>query len=132
MAFLRFATAGRHPESGVADGVFRQAYRFRESTLVSQADRDRLSDLLGWFEAHLITPKRFNASKSKGYYRRRTKGISWLRDGAQEHVAKMYELKVLLESNGCPVTVIREDRIGYVVYEDEFQAVAEPFADTKT
>ncbi len=44
----------------------------------------------------------------------------------------MHELKAILESNGCPVTVIREDRIGYVVHEDEFQAVAEPFADTKT
>jgi hypothetical protein len=64
MPFLRFATAGRHPESGVADGVFRQAYRFRESSLVSQADRAKLSELLSWFESNLVTPKRFNTSKS--------------------------------------------------------------------
>ena len=44
----------------------------------------------------------------------------------------MYELKRILEANGHPVTVIREDRIGFVVFEDNQQVVAEPFADSET
>ena len=28
--------------------------------------------------------------------------------------------------------MIVEDRLGYVVYEDAFQTVAEPFAETRT
>ena len=38
----------------------------------------------------------------------------------------------LVEANGHVVEIIREERIGYVVYEDEAQVVAEPFANTRT
>jgi hypothetical protein len=44
----------------------------------------------------------------------------------------MHDLKLIAEANGYVVSLITEDRIGYVVYEDENQVVAEPFADTKT
>jgi len=41
-------------------------------------------------------------------------------------------MKVILEKYGHPVTMLTETRVGYVVYEDEFQVVAEPFSDTQT
>jgi hypothetical protein len=44
----------------------------------------------------------------------------------------MHQLKRVLESNGHHVTMVRENRIGYVVYEDHLQVVAEPFSETKT
>ncbi|HEX7075605.1 MAG TPA: hypothetical protein VF226_16320 [Hyphomicrobiaceae bacterium] len=87
---------------------------------------------LEWFEVHLTTPKRFNRSTSKGYYRRNTKGIAWFRDTAKEHISGMYKIKRIAEANGHSVDVIREERVGYVVYEDEFQVIAEPYADTRT
>ena len=99
---------------------------------VSEEHRQQLTDLLSWFAQHLPTPERFNRSSSKGYYRRTAHGISWFRDTAEQHISRMYELKRIAEANGCSVSVVRQDRIGYVVYEDEFQAVAEPFADTQT
>lgn len=132
MAFLRFVVSTRHPDSGVEDGVFAAAYRLRDSPDVSAADRDSLTNSLAWFEAHLETPDRFNRSTSRGYYRRNTRGIAWFRDDAQECIARMHELKRVLEANGHPVTVIHEDRPGYIVYEDDVQVVAEPFSDTRT
>lgn len=44
----------------------------------------------------------------------------------------MHVLKRVLESHGLAVTVVQETHVGYVVYEDEAQVVAEPFADTRT
>ena len=85
-----------------------------------------------WFEKHPPTPKRFNRSKSKGYYRRNTRGIAWFRDNAKEYLGRMHEIKMILEANGHQVTMIREERVGYIVYEDEFQVVAEPFSETQT
>ena len=87
---------------------------------------------MAWFEKTLKTPDRFNRTRSKGYYRRRTKGIAWFRDTASECVSRMHVLKRILESHGHVVTVVHETHVGYVVYEDEFQVVAEPFADTRT
>ena len=44
----------------------------------------------------------------------------------------MYALKVLLERYGHFVDVLQESHIGYVVWEDAHQVIAEPFKDTRT
>lgn len=113
-------------------GIFGTAYTLRDDADVPPIDREALADELAWFEKHLTTPTRFNRTSSKGHYRRNTKGISWFKDGSREHLTRMHHLKRLLEANGHAVTVIVEDRIGYIVYEDESQVVAEPFSETKT
>jgi len=44
----------------------------------------------------------------------------------------MHRMSDILEKYGLPVTMVTETRVGYVVYEDELQVVAEPFSDTHT
>lgn len=44
----------------------------------------------------------------------------------------MFELKRVLEANGHSVHVVRENRMGYIVCEDDAQVIAESFADTRT
>jgi hypothetical protein len=39
-------------------------------------------------------------------------------------------LVVIPEHHGISVRMLKADRVGYIVYEDDFQIVAEPFADT--
>jgi len=97
----------------------------------SETDFKMLRDTLAWFDANLQKPSRFNRTRSKGYYRRTPSGIAWFRDTATECITRMHDLKTVLEAHGYPVAIIREDRVGYVVYEDEQQVVAEPFADTR-
>jgi hypothetical protein len=131
-SFVRFVLTTRHPESGVEEGLFRAAYRLRDSPRVEDEDRRRLTEVLAWFGENLVTPDRFNRSKSKGFYRRKTRGIAWFRDSATDCLSRMHRLKVILEKYGHPVTILTEARVGYVTYEDELQIVAEPFSDTKT
>ena len=76
---LRFVLPRSHPDTGVEEGVFGAAYELRDGTLASNSDRRALEELLSWFGANLATPQRFNRSKSKGYYRRNTGGVSWLK-----------------------------------------------------
>ena len=132
MAFIRFALARRHPDSGVEDGTFSLAYELRDSPDVETADRHLLAETLAWFEKNLETPTRFNRTKSKGYYRRKTSGIAWFKDTSTEHLARMHAIKGVLEHYGYSVVMISESRVGYVTYEDAFQVVAEPFSDTRT
>lgn len=132
MAFLRFVVATRDPDSGVDAGVFTVAYALRDRPDVDPAHRASLAEHLSWFDKNLAKPDRFNRSRSKGHYRRDPRGIAWFRDTATECLSRIHGLKRILESYGHSVRLIREDRVGYVVYEDEFQVVAEPFADTRT
>jgi tRNA splicing ligase len=44
----------------------------------------------------------------------------------------MHEIRRVLERNGHVIEMLSEVRIGYIVYEDTFQVVAEPFSETRT
>jgi hypothetical protein len=54
------------------------------------------------------------------------------RDDASEHISRMHEMKRVWEATGHVVHIVQEERIGYVVYGDEVQVIAKPFADTRT
>ena len=55
--------------------------------------------------------------------------MCWFKPKAKGHLAKIREMSCILEQNGVYVRVIKAQQPGYIVYEDEFQVVAEPFAD---
>lgn len=108
------------------------AYDLLATADLSETDRAVLREHLEWFETHLPIPARFNRTSSKGYHRRNTRSIAWFRDTATECLTRMHALKGVLEVYGHPVSLVCEERVGYIVHEDEFQVIAEPFSDTKT
>ena len=78
-----------------------------------------------------MKPSRFSRTISKGAYRRETAGLSWFKDTAHEAIAHVRTVASILEANGYAVSMITTARPGYVVYEDDHQIVAEPFAETE-
>jgi hypothetical protein len=131
VGFVRFVETRRDGDSGVRAGLFDLAYHLRDDVEVPQYVRDQVQCELAWFEQNLPNPPRFNRSRSKGYYRRRTTGIAWFKDSAVECIRRMHVLASVAEHCGHAVTVLTEDRPGYVVYEDEWQVIAEPFAEAR-
>lgn len=130
-ALLRFVLLRSHADTGVEEGIFSAAHDLRDDALTPMSDRRLLKDLLSWFDTNLATPTRFNRTKSKGYYRRKTTGISWLKLTAIEHIGKMRSLTAILEENGYRVSQITTTRPGYLVFEDDHQVVAEPFREAQ-
>lgn len=128
--FLRFITDEIDNDSQVAEGVFQAAAKLRETGSLSEIEVAQLKDLSDWFDKNLKKPARFNRTKSKGYYRRKTKGISWFKSSASEHLNRIRDFTVILEQHGVHVRMISTDRPGYITYEDDIQVVAEPFSDT--
>jgi hypothetical protein len=116
-----------HPDTRVEEGVFGTAYDLCRGNLIAASDRQLLESLLSWFDTNLAKPERFNGSKSRGYYRRRTAGVSWFKPTATDHIAKMRALIAVLEKNGHQVSQMTTKRPGYVAFENEHQVVAEPF-----
>jgi len=130
--YIRFVVESIDTDSLVRRGVVLAAHELKDEPRVSDDDRKALRQVLRWLDLHLTVPSRFNRTTSKGYYRRRATAISWLKDTAAEHLAQMRRLAEILDRYGHRVSMLREMRPGYVVHEDEFQVVAEPFADTTT
>lgn len=79
---------------------------------------------------NLKRPTRFTASKAP-FYRKKNRAICWFKDSATEHLTRIRELVRVLEGHGVPVRTVKAKRVGYVVYEDQYQIVAQPFADTE-
>lgn len=126
MHFIRFVISHRYLESGAYDGTFRLAYRLRGSSVATPADRSALTEALNWFEGNLGTPARSSQTASRGHYRRHPRGVSWFKDTAVDHLARMQEIRLVLERYGHQVQMLTAARVGEVVYEDEYQVVAEP------
>lgn len=127
--FLRFVTTEVDNESHKELGVFHAARRLRDSSSLSQAEETLLLEIRDWFNINLKKPNRFTSAKPP-YDRKRQNGISWFKDSACVHIGKMHEMVALLKHHDVPVRMIKTARPGYVLYEDEFQIVAVPFADS--
>lgn len=125
--YLRFVVAEIHENSKKELGVFHAVGNLREHGKLSQDEEEQHDTLRKWFNENLEKPTRFTASKPP-FYRKKSKAISWFKDSAREHIARVRSLVAILQNHGVHVRMLKTDRVGYVVYEDEYQIVAEPFA----
>jgi len=127
--YLRFVTHRVDDDSNRRQGVFQAIRALREEGGLSEEEKERVGDLRNWFNERLEKPKSFSKSTRPHATPR---AISWFKDTAKEHIAKMYELVAILRAHNVTVEVVRTARPGYIVYEDAFQVTAEPFAETNT
>ncbi|MGO9260129.1 MAG: hypothetical protein ACLQU1_28020 [Bryobacteraceae bacterium] len=110
-------------------GVFHAVVNLRAQEKLQAHEEEQHDSIRQWFNEHLEKPTRFTASKPP-FYRKENKAISQFSDTAHEHLSPVRELVAILEHHGISVRMLKASPVGYVVYEDKFQIVAEPFADT--
>nr|WP_286197029.1 hypothetical protein [Tropicibacter sp. R15_0] len=129
---MRFVRPQRVEDTGHREGFFCAAYELREKQDLDEFSSAQLEEYLAWFRENLPIPARFSRSRSQSASQQSTRGLSWFKPQAAEALGKAHGLMALLQSHGYVFETLRSDRIGYVVYEDDWQVVAEPFADTET
>ena len=122
--YVRFVTTQQHPDTGVQMGIFQTNVLMPAYGHVADWDELRLAALRAWFNEHLEKPERVARSRRPNGHHA---AISWFKSTAVEHITRARELAALLEEYGVPTRMLTTDRPGYVVYEDEYQIVAEPF-----
>ena len=127
--YLRFVVADIDRDSMKELGVFHAVLRLRERGRLHAHEEELHDSTRKWFNENLEKPNRFTASKPP-HYRKPNRAISWFKDTATEHLSHIRDLVQILENHGIAVQMLTTDRVGYVVYEDEFQIVEEPFGDS--
>jgi hypothetical protein len=126
---IRFVIQENDKESGRRQGLF-QALSDLEYAHALLPDEQALYDeIYNWFRSNLKKPTSFSRS-SKPHVK--NVAISWFKDSAVEHIAKMRQLASILEAHGIIVDTVKTERAGYIVYEDAHQIAAEPFRETAT
>ena len=122
--FVRFIVAHRHPETNEPMGIFEAVDFLPPGGRLADWDERRLAELRAWFVEHLPFPERTARARRPNAAHR---ALSWFKASATTHIAHARELAALLEANDVRTQMLTSDRPGYIVYEDEFQVLAEPF-----
>lgn len=117
---IRFVVGRKDEDSHVEQGVFQAAARAIELGTITGTDADELNSLRTWFNENLEKPNSFGRGKHSS-------GICWFKVEASEHIARIWQMARILERHGIYVKKIKTDKPGYLVYEDDWQVVAEPF-----
>jgi hypothetical protein len=125
--FLRFIGTSIDERTGQPIGLMSVAYDLLHSAEVNIADESQLLSHLHWIEKEVPIPSRF--ARRRNAYHKETHGISWVRASATELVKHLYAIADIARRNDVPIEVVRSERPGYLVYEDVWQVVAEPFND---
>lgn len=117
--YVRFVIGRKDDDSHVEQGIFQAAAQAMESQHVTGADASELNELQSWFGENLERPAAFGRGRLR-------LGVCWFKTASTKHISRIWEMVNILERNGIYVKKIRTDRPGYVIYEDEWQLVAEP------
>lgn len=125
--FLRFVIGEIDPQSGRQRGVFHAGNALMQSGDLSSKDAEAVQNTFDWFNINLPHPTRFSLSARP---HRKAQALSWFKPSAIDHIARMRSYIHVLNENGLITEVLKTRRPGYVVYEDDYQLVAYPFADT--
>lgn len=128
-SYVRFVCDAIDKDSGRRRGVFQAAFALLDANELPADDREALDALRGWFSAHLAKPDRFARGRRTHAAHR---AISWFKASATEHVRRIRAMCAILNAHGIRTEMITSARPGYVVYEDEHQVAALPFAETPT
>jgi hypothetical protein len=129
---LRFVVHNKHWRSGRRSGLFQavdEVVGGPEHYLYAP-----MHEIADWFAKHLEDPFKDADKRNEPAWKVEpsTRAISWVKASATDHVSKMYELKALVEEAGWMVEVLQTTKPGAVLYEDEYQVIAAPYADTPT
>jgi hypothetical protein len=118
--YIRFVVGRRDEDSHVEQGIFQAAALAIERQTIIGTDADELNLLREWFSENLEKPTSFGRDQLR-------LGICWFKTSSTEHISRIWEMVRILERSAVYVKKIRTDKPGYVIYEDEWQLVAEPF-----
>jgi hypothetical protein len=118
--YVRFVIGRKDDNSHVEQGIFQAAGTALKSQNITGAEASHLNELQTWFSENLERPAAFGRGRLR-------LGVCWFKTASTKHISRIWEMVNVLERHGIYVKKIRTDRPGYIVYEDEWQVVAEPF-----
>ena len=90
----------------------------KETDQLAEYEVAHIDEALRWLQENLPCPP----FTQKGFSRQ---AVCWFKDSAQGMILKFRDLTWILEQHGYPVQMLKTTRPGMILYEDEFQVLAE-------
>lgn len=129
--YLRFVSPLRSCVRDVNLGIFQCACEYRDNNEYPDFLRTAIREELEWFNEHLPCPEtQFFGVKSRK--RLVSVGICWFKCDAHEMISHAFALRTFLGECGVGIATFGTHNPGQILYTDDFQIIAKPFAATPT
>jgi hypothetical protein len=116
--YIRFVVGtGRDDPYGLT-GVITEARILRDQGELEPHECEWLDEVFEWFNASVPCPPFSQKQWSRD-------AVSWFKGVATGAIRTIWDLVALLREHKVPVRVLRTDQPGRILYEDDFQVVAE-------
>jgi hypothetical protein len=116
--FIRFVVGVDSDSPRIQNGLFTEAADLKKRGLLAPYQEVLVNEIFSFFNSNLPCPPYNKKNWS-------IDAISWFKDSATEYINRMRELKVILEENDFHVRVLKTDKPGMILYEDDFQIVSQ-------
>jgi hypothetical protein len=120
--FVRFVVGTDAENAAWLTGVITEARLLRDAGELYDYESERLEAIYDWFNEHLPCPP-FGKKRRSGEWSQNA--VCWFRTGAKGPIERMWDIVAILREHGVVVRMITTEKPGKIVYEDEFQVVAE-------
>jgi hypothetical protein len=120
--FVRFVVGADAENAAWLTGIMTEARLLRDAVELYDYESERLEAAYEWFNEHLPCPP-FEKKLRTGEWTR--DAVAWFRADAKGPIERMWDIVAILREHGVAVRMVTTERPGRVVYEDEYQVVAE-------
>jgi hypothetical protein len=120
--FVRFVVGADAESAAWLTGVFTEARLLRDTGQLFDYECERLEATYEWFNQHLPCPP-FKKKLPSGEWTQHA--VAWFRAEASEPIRRMWDIVAILREHGIAVRMVTSERPGRIVYEDDYQVVAE-------
>ena len=116
--YIRFVVGTNREEPKYQTGVVTSLRLLKDRGQLPAYEVEHVEEIFSWLNAHLPCPPFDGKDWSPD-------AISWFKASAQDMISKFRDLIAILEQYDQPVQMLRTERPGMILYEDEFQVVAQ-------
>lgn len=120
--FVRFVVGVGSDNPYTLTGIITIARELRDSGKLEPFEMEWVNEIFGWFNENLPKPPFQSKLASQEWTH---DAVAWFRPTAGEFIARMWDLTALLREHGVQVLFVQRKHPGHIVYEDQFQVVAE-------
>lgn len=125
--YIRFVVHDIDDRSFKEKGLFTAMGDLEEKNVLYKYQENLQKEISTWFSKNLIAPKVLSSHRCG---KDKEKAISWFKQSAKTHIDQMRAYAQILEAHDILVKQIVTKKPGKIVYEDNYQIAAIPFADT--
>lgn len=115
--YLRFVVGIDNESAHRQDGLFTEINRLKNDDLLMDYQNKLVEDTFKCFNDNLPVPPYKRKKMSK-------EAVAWFKDSTTEYIDRMLDLVAILRENNIHVRILKTEKPGMIIYEDEHQVVA--------